>query len=59
MAKWSEEEISLLSIYEKTNKSAYTLFTEMRRAGYNRTYKAVSRKIESLGLRKPESYVTG
>ena len=59
MARWSEEEIALLSVYEKTNKSAYTLFTEMRRAGYNRTYKSVSRKIESLGLRKPESYTTG
>ena len=59
MAKWSEEEVALLSVYERTNKSAYTLFTEMRRAGYNRTYKAVSRKIESLGFRKPSRYVTG
>ena len=59
MAKWSEEEVALLSVYERTNKSAYTLFTEMRRAGYNRTYKAVSRKIENLGFRKPKRYTTG
>ena len=59
MANWSEEEVALLSVYERTNKSAYTLYTEMRRAGYNRTYKAVSRKIENLGFRKPKRYTTG
>ena len=59
MSRWSEAEIAMLSAYERTGKSSYVLFTEMRRAGFNRTYKAVSRKIESLGLRKPERYSTG
>tara|TARA_R100000664_G_C2756038_1_gene143832 strand:+ start:2141 stop:2863 length:723 start_codon:yes stop_codon:yes gene_type:complete len=59
MAKWSEEEIAMLAPYETSNKSSYVLYTEMRRAGFNRTYKAVTRKIDSLGLRKPSSYTTG
>jgi uncharacterized protein YprB with RNaseH-like and TPR domain len=59
MVRWSEQEIGMLSAYETTNKSSYVLFTELRRAGYNRTYRAVTRKIESLGLRKPSRYVTG
>jgi hypothetical protein len=54
---WSDEEIVILHQYEKTNKSAFVLYQECRKAGYNRTYKAVTRKIESLGFRKPKRYV--
>ena len=56
---WSDEEIVILHQYEKTNKSAFVLYQECRKAGYNRTYKAVTRKIESLGFRKPKRYVNG
>ena len=57
--KWTEDEIRILDQYERTAKSAFVLYQEIRIAGYNRTYKAVSRKIESLGLRKPTRYTTG
>ena len=56
---WSDDEIVILHQYEKTNKSAFQLYQEVRLAGYNRTYKAVTRKIESLGFRKPKRYKTG
>ena len=56
---WTDEEIVILHQYEKTNKSAFQLYQEVRLAGYNRTYKAVTRKIESLGFRKPKLYKTG
>ena len=57
--RWTDEEIVILHQYEKTAKSAFTLYQEVRKAGYNRTYKAVTRKIESLGFRKPKRYATG
>ena len=57
--RWTDEEIQILDKYSRTNKSAFELYQMIRIAGYNRTYKAVSRKIESLGLRKPERYSTG
>ena len=56
---WSDEEIVILHQYEKTAKSAFVLYQECKKAGYDRTYKAVTRKIESLGFRKPKRYVTG
>ena len=49
----------ILHQYEKTNKSAFQLYQEVRIAGYNRTYKAVTRKIESLGFRKPKRFNSG
>tara|TARA_R100000808_G_C2137903_1_gene145971 strand:+ start:371 stop:1099 length:729 start_codon:yes stop_codon:yes gene_type:complete len=57
--RWSEDEVRILDQYERTAKSAFVLYQEMRKAGYNRTYKAVTRKIESMGLRKPTRYATG
>ena len=57
--RWTEDEIRILDQYERTAKSAFTLYQEIRIAGYNRTYKAVTRKLESLGLRKPYRYTTG
>jgi len=57
--RWTEEEVRILDQYERTAKSAFVLYQEIRKAGYNRTYKATTRKIESLGLRKPKRYVTG
>lgn len=39
--RWTEDEIRILDQYERTAKSAFTLYQEIRIAGYNRTYKAV------------------
>jgi len=59
MSRWSEEEILHLSKYKTTAKSRYTIYAELKRMGYNRTFKAVTRKIENLRLKKPKRYVTG
>ena len=56
---WSESEVAILDQYENTSKSAYQLYHILLLNGYNRTFKAVSRKIETLGLRKPSRYATG
>jgi len=57
--RWTDEEVRILDQYERTAKSAFVLYQEIRKSGYNRTYKAVTKKIESLGLHKPTRYVTG
>ena len=57
--RWTEDEVRILDQYERTAKSAFVLYQEIRKAGYNRTYKAVTKKIESLGLHKPTRYTTG
>jgi uncharacterized protein YprB with RNaseH-like and TPR domain len=59
MPRWSEQEIAHLIKFENTSKSRYALYNELRNMGYNRTFKAISRKIEKLGLSKPKRYVTG
>ena len=56
---WSESEVAILDQYENTSKSAYQLYHILLLKGYNRTYKAVTRKIETLGFRKPGRYATG
>ena len=57
--RWTEDEVRILDQYERTAKSAFVLYQEIRKAGYNRPYKAVTKKIESLGLHKPTRYATG
>ncbi len=57
--KWSDDEIKILSQFETTAKSVYVLYQELINSGYNRTYKAVKSKIETMPLRKPERYKTG
>ena len=56
---WTESEINLLEDYSNTSISAYQLYHKLLLEGYSRTYKAVTRKIEALGLRKPSKYKTG
>ena len=56
---WSENEVAILEQYSNTSKSAYQLYHLLLLKGYDRTFKAVTRKIESLGLRKPSRYATG
>lgn len=58
-AAWTEDELKIILQYERTAKSAYTLYHEIIRNGHARTYTAVRRKIENMGLHKPERYVTG
>jgi uncharacterized protein YprB with RNaseH-like and TPR domain len=57
--KWSDDEIKILAQYENTAKSVYVLYQEVINSGYNRTYKAVQSKIETMPLRKPERYKSG
>ena len=54
MPRWSEQEIAHLVKFENTSKSRYALYNELKNMGYNRTFKAITRKIESLGLCKPQ-----
>tara|TARA_R110000765_G_scaffold125881_2_gene223624 strand:- start:827 stop:1546 length:720 start_codon:yes stop_codon:yes gene_type:complete len=56
--KWTEDEVAIVLQYERTNKSCYALFNEINNTGFKRTYKAVARKIENMGLRKPKRYTT-
>ena len=56
---WTEAEINVLEDYSNTSISAYQLYHKLLLEGYSRTYKAVTRKIEALGLRKPSKYKTG
>ena len=56
---WSEKEVEILQQYESSARGAYQLYHLLLLKGYSRTYKAVTRKIESLGLRKPGRYATG
>lgn len=57
--RWTDEEIVIISQYTRTIKSAFELYQEIRKAGYNRTYKAVAKKIEIMGFRKPSRYTSG
>ena len=43
-ARWSEDEVRILDQYERTAKSAFVLYQEMRKAGYNRTNKQLLEK---------------
>ena len=56
---WSESEVDMLQEYENTSISAYQIYHKLLLKGYTRTFKSVTRKIESLGLRKPSRYKTG
>ena len=56
---WSESEVAILEQYENSSKSAYQIYHLLLLNGYERTFKAVTRKIETLGLRKPSRYATG
>tara|TARA_R110002020_G_scaffold58750_5_gene161000 strand:+ start:9694 stop:10422 length:729 start_codon:yes stop_codon:yes gene_type:complete len=56
---WSEAELAVIQNYENTSISRYQIYHKLLLQGYDRTYKAVQRKIENLGLRKPSRYATG
>ena len=57
--KWTHEELMFLEPYKTSAKSAFAIYHDLQRAGYDRTFKAVTMTLERLGYRKPERYITG
>tara|TARA_R110002050_G_scaffold41798_6_gene101043 strand:+ start:2172 stop:2918 length:747 start_codon:yes stop_codon:yes gene_type:complete len=57
--KWTDSEVTILEQYSNTSKSAYQLYHSLLLKGYSRTFKAVKRKIEQMGMHKPSRYATG
>ena len=51
--KWSKAEIDIISQYTRTMKSVRDICSELDSAGFMRTYKSVTRKIESMGWTRP------
>ena len=51
--KWNSEELGILKQYMHGHKSVEQIRSKLKSSGYNRTYKSVSRKLESLKIRKP------
>ena len=51
--RWSTQEINILRQYENTDKKASDIYEQLSMNGYDRTLKAVRRKIESMRLNKP------
>ena len=51
--KWSAEETNIVRQYENTGKKASDIYQQLFASGYDRTLKAVRRKIESMHLGKP------
>ena len=51
--KWTKAEIEILSQYTRTMKSVRDICYELDNAGFMRTYKSVTRKIESMGWTRP------
>lgn len=56
---WEYEETHIIDQFATTNKSCYALWWELQAAGHDRTFKAVQKKIEVLGLRKPKRFING
>ncbi len=51
--KWTKDEVEILSQYRRTMKSVQNICYDLDNAGFMRTYKAVTRKIESMGWKRP------
>ena len=51
--KWTKAEIEILNQYTRTMKSVRDICSELDNAGFMRTYKSVTRKIESMGWTRP------
>ena len=51
--KWTRAEIEILSQYTRTMKSVRDIYDDIIRAGFVRTYKSITRKIESMGWTRP------
>ena len=51
--KWTKAEMSIINQYTRTMKSVKDICFELDSAGFMRTYKSVTRKIESMGWSRP------
>ena len=51
--KWTNQEVKILKQYQTTAKTMSDIHNDLAVFGYDRTYKAVTRKIESMRLNKP------
>ena len=51
--RWTKAEMSIISQYTRTMKSVKALCSELDSAGFMRTYKSVTRKVESMGWSRP------
>jgi len=51
--RWSDAEMKILNQYTRTMKSIQAICYDLDAAGFMRTYKAVTRKIESMGWHRP------
>ena len=51
--KWTKAEMNIISQYTRTMKSVKDICYELDDAGFMRTYKSVTRKIESMGWTRP------
>ena len=51
--KWTNQEVKILKQYSTTAKTMSDIHNDLAAFGYDRTYKAVTRKIESMRLNKP------
>ena len=47
---WSDEEINILKRYKETDNKASDIYKQLILSGYDRTLKAVRRKIEKMNL---------
>ena len=51
--KWTKAEMKIISQYTRTMKSVKSICYELDSSGFMRTYKSVTRKIESMGWCRP------
>ena len=52
LKKWTSEEIDIVRSYERNHKTRRDIQDDLEKAGYKRSFKAVTRKIENLGCKK-------
>ena len=51
--KWKSEELNILNLYRDGTKTIEQIREYLKKSGYKRTYKSVSRKLEALNIKKP------
>ena len=51
--KWNDKELKILKQYATTDKTMADVHNDLVASGFDRTFKAVTRKIESMRLSKP------
>ena len=51
--RWTKAEMNIINQYTRTMKSVRDICFELDNSGFMRTYKSVTRKIESMGWTRP------